>query len=443
MKAKQGRSLEELISRHLEGELAEDESLQMDRLLRKNPQARQRFGAALRQELLLGEVLPALYPASAPDTAQKTVAETVPASGVKPRQRSKRLVRRSVRLAPRQRPATAFWGAALAAAGLAAAVLVWLAAGGRFSATTAVAVLDGSPAGITIKRGAAELPAAANMELLAGDRITGTEQAAGAIAYRDGTRVSLKSACDLALLTEKDAKKIGLTAGTVVCRVTPQATGQPLQFVTPQAQVTVVGTQFTLSVTAQATRVEVAQGRVTMQRLADAASVEVAGGEYAVAAPGLPLASLPLGLAATGTGLLGAYFTDMYLKNFKFSRIDAEINFVRAPGEPPEPSMRWQDYSIRWTGQVQPLRSETYTFHVLSDDGARLWVNGQLLVDNWTDHNPIEDSGSIALTAGQKYDLKLEYYQHDFGAVTKLFWSSPGTPKQIVPQSCLYPAHVP
>jgi len=41
------------------------------------------------------------------------------------------------------------------------------------------------------------------------------------------------------------------------------------------------------------------------------------------------------------------------------------------------------DFSIRWTGQVQPLYSGVYTFYTTSDDGSRLYVNNQLVVNAW------------------------------------------------------------
>ena len=46
-------------------------------------------------------------------------------------------------------------------------------------------------------------------------------------------------------------------------------------------------------------------------------------------------------------------------------------------------------FSVRWTGQVQPQFGETYTFHVTADDGVRLWVRGQLLIDRWSPANQI------------------------------------------------------
>jgi hypothetical protein len=51
---------------------------------------------------------------------------------------------------------------------------------------------------------------------------------------------------------------------------------------------------------------------------------------------------------------------------------------------------------------------------------------------------PTEYSGSIGLTAGQKYDIKLEYYEFSGGATLQLSWSSASTAKQIIPQSQLY-----
>ena len=59
---------------------------------------------------------------------------------------------------------------------------------------------------------------------------------------------------------------------------------------------------------------------------------------------------------------------------------------------------------------MQAQRTQTYTFYTTSDDGVRLWVNNQLVVDNWTDHAATENSGAIALTAGQRYDIRMEFY---------------------------------
>ena len=97
-------------------------------------------------------------------------------------------------------------------------------------------------------------------------------------------------------------------------------------------------------------------------------------------------------------------------------------------------------FSARWTGQVQAQASETYTFSTVSAGGVRLWVNGQKLVDNWTDHATATNSGSITLTAGETYDITLEYANYSGPATAELFWSSASTPNTAVPATQLYPS---
>ncbi|HTE11194.1 MAG TPA: S8 family serine peptidase, partial [Chitinophagaceae bacterium] len=148
-----------------------------------------------------------------------------------------------------------------------------------------------------------------------------------------------------------------------------------------------------------------------------------------------------------GTGLQGVYYNGTTLAGTPLlTRIDPTINFVfdyiqqpvvlsPAPGIVPEDL-----YSVSWTGFVQPLYTETYTFYTNSDDGIRLWVNNVLLVDSWIDQDgSIQRSGTIALVAGQKYDIKIEFYEKAGSSVTKLYWSSPSTAKAIVPRSQLFP----
>jgi hypothetical protein len=123
-----------------------------------------------------------------------------------------------------------------------------------------------------------------------------------------------------------------------------------------------------------------------------------------------------------GTGLTGSYFNSMNPTGLVLSRTDPTVNFDWGQGRPAA-GVGPDNFSVRWTGQVLPQYSETYRFYTVSDDGVRLWVNGQLLINNWTDHPSTEHSGTIALTAGQNYDIKMEYYDHTQDAVAKLLWS--------------------
>ncbi|HYG73713.1 MAG TPA: PA14 domain-containing protein, partial [Planctomycetota bacterium] len=144
----------------------------------------------------------------------------------------------------------------------------------------------------------------------------------------------------------------------------------------------------------------------------------------------------------TGTGLTGDYYDNMDFTALKLTRTDATVNFDFGGGSP-DASVGADTFSVRWRGQVQARFTETYTFYVTSDDGVRLWVNNQQLVNNWVDQGPTERSGTLAVVAGQKYDIVMEYYENGGGAVAKLAWSSLSTNKETIPQTQLYPVGAP
>ena len=119
-----------------------------------------------------------------------------------------------------------------------------------------------------------------------------------------------------------------------------------------------------------------------------------------------------------GTGLTGAYYSNQ-LRTFSNSpsllRTDATVNFNWGNGSP-DPSISADNFTTLWTGAVQPLFNETYTFYTTTDDGVRLWVDGQLLIDEWVDQGPTEWSGSITLAGQQRYNIEMDYYENGGGA---------------------------
>jgi hypothetical protein len=137
--------------------------------------------------------------------------------------------------------------------------------------------------------------------------------------------------------------------------------------------------------------------------------------------------------------------TARYFDNTRFSgppslqRTDAIINFDWA-GASPDAALPADRFSVRWSGQLSAPSSEAYTFYLNSDDGARLWVNNQLVIDRW--RRPLEPqsrSAPVELKAGEKVDIRLDYYDAEGAALVQLLWSSASTPKQIIPQRHLYP----
>ncbi|MCX6080616.1 MAG: PA14 domain-containing protein [Chloroflexi bacterium] len=138
-------------------------------------------------------------------------------------------------------------------------------------------------------------------------------------------------------------------------------------------------------------------------------------------------------------GLLGEYFSGIDLVGRMLTRIDPQVDFDWGTGSP-DPSVPIDNFSARWTGQVNPRFSENYTFFVSSDGGARLFVDGQLIIDQWNDHPATEFSSTIplALTAGRSYTIELEYYENGGEASVQLSWSSASQAKQIIPTECLF-----
>jgi glucose/arabinose dehydrogenase len=139
-----------------------------------------------------------------------------------------------------------------------------------------------------------------------------------------------------------------------------------------------------------------------------------------------------------GVGLLGTYFDNANFGGATVTRLDPTVNFDWGTGTPIS-GIAPDTFSVRWTGQVRPKVTGTHTFYTMSDDGVRLYVNGQLVINNWTNHAPTENTGSIALAAGQKYDIRMELYENGGRAVGQLRWSGPGLAKEVVPEAHLHP----
>jgi len=147
--------------------------------------------------------------------------------------------------------------------------------------------------------------------------------------------------------------------------------------------------------------------------------------------------STPSPGAASPGGLQAEYFRNRSLAGSPVVRIDPTLDFTWNPGKGPVAG--WGDvYSARWTGKLRPRYSERYTFRVRNDDAVRMWINGKLLIDDWTARLFVaENRAEISLEAGKAYDLRIEYYNGGDRGVLSLFWSSPSQPEETVPASAL------
>lgn len=146
------------------------------------------------------------------------------------------------------------------------------------------------------------------------------------------------------------------------------------------------------------------------------------------------------GLYANLGGLKAEYFRDTTTLSGTpyWIRKDATVNF--STNKRPSSAVGNDNFSIRWTGKIIAASSGTYTLHTYSDDGVRLYVDGQLVINNWTDHAPtLNSSAPMNFTYKSAHTVTMEYYDHNGGATAQLLWSYPGQAQQVIPSEYLRP----
>ena len=145
--------------------------------------------------------------------------------------------------------------------------------------------------------------------------------------------------------------------------------------------------------------------------------------------------------AGHGTGLTAQYWkgSATFDTPATLTRTDAVVNFDwNAAG--PDPVIGQNNFSARWSGSVQAQYDETYKFTTIASGGVRLWLNGRLVINDWTDHSSSTTNiGSITFKAQQHCNIQMDYFQSGTSALAKLVWSSPSIGQNYVPQSQLYP----
>ena len=106
------------------------------------------------------------------------------------------------------------------------------------------------------------------------------------------------------------------------------------------------------------------------------------------------------------------------------TRTDPLVNFIWG-GASPAAGVPATGWSAKWTGTLTPPTTGTYTFALNSDDGSRLIINGQTVVNNWFNQPPTTRTGQIALTAGQPVSIEVDYFQDGGGSQIALNWQVP------------------
>jgi beta-glucosidase len=119
-------------------------------------------------------------------------------------------------------------------------------------------------------------------------------------------------------------------------------------------------------------------------------------------------------------GLKGEYFANVNLEGAPaLTRIDSMLNYdweTRAPAE----GLPNDGFSVRWTGQLIAPATGTFALSTMSDDGVRVYVEDKLVIDDWNNHSPEQNTCEVVLEAGKKYRIRVEFFDSRGGALLRL-----------------------
>ena len=134
----------------------------------------------------------------------------------------------------------------------------------------------------------------------------------------------------------------------------------------------------------------------------------------------------------SNTQLLGSYYLGNNFNKLLMTRADPSVRFDWGTGVPDAAIPQHKPFTVRWTGEIIAPATGTYTFQTITDDGVRLWVNGVEIIKDWNVHSAQSDLGKIHLQAGQKYSIRMDYFQDGVGHTSaKLLWALPGQGRNL------------
>ena len=132
----------------------------------------------------------------------------------------------------------------------------------------------------------------------------------------------------------------------------------------------------------------------------------------------------------------GEYFTNPNIQGAPaLARNDSSLDFDWGSGSP-APGLPPDNFSARWS-RTLPFADGRYRFTVQVDDGARLWLDGRLLIDQWGEGSARTFTAESDLAAGN-HTARLEYLELGGGALLKLTWQRLGERATYNPRLNLY-----
>lgn len=138
-----------------------------------------------------------------------------------------------------------------------------------------------------------------------------------------------------------------------------------------------------------------------------------------------------------GFGLTASFYNGSAFDTFIAKRVDPTVNY-EASSEALAPGLNPALFSAKFEGFIKPQFSETYTFSLTHDQGARVYIDNVLIVDGYATTG-VTTTGTVALTAGTFHAIRVEWFNTSGAANIKLEWASTSRTIELVPTERLYP----
>ena len=145
-----------------------------------------------------------------------------------------------------------------------------------------------------------------------------------------------------------------------------------------------------------------------------------------------PPPTIPATALTTPNGKPGVaveYFDGTNFERSVSTTVDAKVDYSW-PGpplaEPPAGLKSCDNFSGRWQGTITAPMDGDYEIGAEADDGVRLWLDGKLVVDDWSSHPLRYNGAKLTLRKGQKVALKIDYFNGILARGLRLAWKTPG-----------------
>jgi GH43 family beta-xylosidase len=135
-------------------------------------------------------------------------------------------------------------------------------------------------------------------------------------------------------------------------------------------------------------------------------------------------------LAVPVPGLHAEYFDDYY--DERVDRVEPNLDRDWKAGSP-DPAIGVDHFSARWTGELTPAVTGKTTLAIDADDGTRVWIGDELVIDDWHGHLVERHTAEVDLTKDVPVTIRVDYFEVDLDASIRLSWSAAGLPEEVIP----------